>query len=307
MSWSGAGEPSDPHPGQDLLERFMRNEVSATERRQVVRHLLAGCARCVAVTRELWALGKPDARARRSGLAAAGLAAPGLTAAPPVPAALTPTAPSPGSVTQGGPAAGAVKLDLFADLAADHGDPDDADRQLTRAVELYRAACGAPGAAQGAALDEALSAAVRAQTLFHQLALPAAAADARRLQGQIEAALGRPADAEDSLSAAAAALARHGVGRGAALAQVQLGLLLARQGRTEDLRRLGLAARPPLFAGDAAWGWTAALLVFQRQADAAPDDAATLQALAHYLASPPAAHRRSGPASAGSTWSAGVC
>ncbi len=302
MSWSGAGGPSDPHPGQDLLERFMRNEVSATERRQVVRHLLAGCARCVAVTRELWALGKPDARARRSGLAAAGLAA-----APPVAAALNLTAPSPGGATQGGPAPGAAKLDLFADLAADHGDADDADRQLTRAVELYRAASDAPGAAQDAALDEALGAAVRAQVLFQQLALPAAAADARRLQGQIEVALGRPADAEDSLSAAADALARHGMGRGAALAQVQLGLLLARQGRTEDLRRLGLAARPPLFAGDAAWGWTAALLVFQRQAAAAPDDAATLQALAHYLASPPAAHRRPGPASAGSAWSAGVC
>ncbi len=37
----------------------MRNEAGAEERRWVVRHLLAGCARCGAITRRLWALGEP--------------------------------------------------------------------------------------------------------------------------------------------------------------------------------------------------------------------------------------------------------
>jgi len=37
----------------------MRNEVAGEERRRIVRHLLAGCARCGAVTRRLWALGEP--------------------------------------------------------------------------------------------------------------------------------------------------------------------------------------------------------------------------------------------------------
>lgn len=37
----------------------MRNEASGEERRWIVRHLLAGCARCGAITRRLWAFGEP--------------------------------------------------------------------------------------------------------------------------------------------------------------------------------------------------------------------------------------------------------
>ena len=37
----------------------MRNEASGEERRWIVRHLLAGCARCGAITRRLWELGEP--------------------------------------------------------------------------------------------------------------------------------------------------------------------------------------------------------------------------------------------------------
>jgi hypothetical protein len=47
------------HPDPQLLERFMRNEASREERRWIVRHLLAGCARCGAITRGLWKLGEP--------------------------------------------------------------------------------------------------------------------------------------------------------------------------------------------------------------------------------------------------------
>jgi hypothetical protein len=50
--------PED-HPDPQLLERFMRNEATREERRWIVRHLLAGCARCGAITRRLWALGEP--------------------------------------------------------------------------------------------------------------------------------------------------------------------------------------------------------------------------------------------------------
>ena len=38
---------SEDHPDPHLLERFMRNEADGEERRRIVRHLLAGCARCV--------------------------------------------------------------------------------------------------------------------------------------------------------------------------------------------------------------------------------------------------------------------
>jgi tetratricopeptide (TPR) repeat protein len=37
----------------------MRDELSAAERRSVVRHLLTGCPRCVKVTRRCWSLGSP--------------------------------------------------------------------------------------------------------------------------------------------------------------------------------------------------------------------------------------------------------
>jgi hypothetical protein len=47
------------HPDPRLLERFMRNEAAGEERRWIVRHLLAGCARCGAITRRLWELGEP--------------------------------------------------------------------------------------------------------------------------------------------------------------------------------------------------------------------------------------------------------
>ncbi|HEY4595323.1 MAG TPA: hypothetical protein VIJ02_02900 [Thermoanaerobaculia bacterium] len=41
----------------------MRNEASREERRWIVRHLLAGCARCGAITRRLWKLGEPGPKA----------------------------------------------------------------------------------------------------------------------------------------------------------------------------------------------------------------------------------------------------
>src|ERR1700759_1367402 len=49
-------EDPKEHPDPRLLERFMRNETSGEERRWIVRHLLAGCARCGEVTRRIWAL-----------------------------------------------------------------------------------------------------------------------------------------------------------------------------------------------------------------------------------------------------------
>ena len=48
---------TEDHPDPLLLERFMRNETGAEESRRIVRHLLAGCERCAAVTRRLWSLG----------------------------------------------------------------------------------------------------------------------------------------------------------------------------------------------------------------------------------------------------------
>lgn len=54
------------HPAADLLERFMRGELSDAsgrdECRKIVRHLLTGCPQCARITGRLWELGElPDA------------------------------------------------------------------------------------------------------------------------------------------------------------------------------------------------------------------------------------------------------
>jgi hypothetical protein len=66
-----AGATNDPpeHPNTDILERFMRGELTSPgERRRLVRHLLAGCPLCLAVTRRCWVLvapPRPEDRRRR--------------------------------------------------------------------------------------------------------------------------------------------------------------------------------------------------------------------------------------------------
>jgi hypothetical protein len=60
--WRELENMPEHHPDPALLERFLRNDASAGERRWIVRHLLAGCARCATVTRRVWNLGErqPD-------------------------------------------------------------------------------------------------------------------------------------------------------------------------------------------------------------------------------------------------------
>jgi hypothetical protein len=45
-----------PHPPEDHLERFVRGELPRLAAQSLVRHLLSGCPRCVAVTRRAWKL-----------------------------------------------------------------------------------------------------------------------------------------------------------------------------------------------------------------------------------------------------------
>jgi hypothetical protein len=50
------------HPRPDVLLRFLRGEAALAEKRAVVRHLLAGCRECTAVTRPVWRLARNDWR-----------------------------------------------------------------------------------------------------------------------------------------------------------------------------------------------------------------------------------------------------
>lgn len=49
-----AEEEKTQHPGERSLERFLRGESPREEANAVVRHLLAGCPRCVQVTGQVW-------------------------------------------------------------------------------------------------------------------------------------------------------------------------------------------------------------------------------------------------------------
>ena len=42
------------HPQKAALDRFLRGEAAAAERRAVALHLLTGCPECLAVTRPFW-------------------------------------------------------------------------------------------------------------------------------------------------------------------------------------------------------------------------------------------------------------
>ena len=46
------------HPAEEDLERLMRGELGPREAAPIVRHVLAGCARCLKVTRKLWSFGE---------------------------------------------------------------------------------------------------------------------------------------------------------------------------------------------------------------------------------------------------------
>jgi tetratricopeptide (TPR) repeat protein len=544
--------PSDhgKHPDPILLERFMRNEVEGSERRWIVRHLIAGCSRCVAVTSRLWSLGDPPAPAASvtpaapatpatpatpengaprpfepapPGVASAAPAGPAaakeaygdlferladvgrrieaeraraprlaaeLLAGPPPdraallarPACLTPavcallldrsrdTAPGDpaaalraadlavavaeeldpvacgasvarglrvrawahlaqarrlgedldgaewalavaealasgigrraGSSAVGGPesragiARGAVPLEpaewaellvFKAGLFADRGDLQGADRLLARAAELFNAgaqprragrtlvqegliraelgdreraaellragvdlldpaaepalvaanlyrlatllrgiameaAAATPATAAAPAAPEmpapaastpqacgieALQLVERARILYRELGDSAAEAYLSRLQGQIEAALGKLEDAAATLQAAIAALAEQGLGREAALAQIELALVLLRLGRAAEIHRLALDLRPVKQARDKSWPWAAALLVFQVTACepahlAHPGELKLLGELARFLAPRPQHPPRQPPGSPGS-------
>jgi tetratricopeptide (TPR) repeat protein len=132
---------------------------------------------------------------------------------------------------------------------------------------------------------EALHLVEQARALYRELGDDAAEAQLARLQGQIEAAVGRLDEAEATLRAAVAALARHGLGREAALAQVELAKVLARQGRAPEVRRVWEDSRPIRQALDKGWWWYSGWLVFHCLREPAdPRDAAMLGELARFLA-----------------------
>ena len=51
------------HPAEEDLVGFMRGELAPGKARPIVRHLLAGCVRCSAITRQMWSFGNEAPKA----------------------------------------------------------------------------------------------------------------------------------------------------------------------------------------------------------------------------------------------------
>ncbi|HLX07989.1 MAG TPA: hypothetical protein VKY89_09030 [Thermoanaerobaculia bacterium] len=159
---------------------------------------------------------------------------------------------------------------------------------LLRGIAMEQTAAAAPHGPHDPA--EALRLVERARGLYRGLGDTAAEAHLWRLKGQIEASLGRLENAEATLVAAVAALAQHGLGREAALAQIELAQVLVRQGRAGELHQLGLDHWPQIQARDLSWEWYAAVLQFHCEAAhqplraTAPQMIGLLDQLARYLA-----------------------
>ena len=217
---------TEDHPDQDLLERFMRNQAGAQELRRVVRHLLAGCARCSAVTRRLWSLGE----------------------------ALPAERPS--------PAVFAFGLHRLALLSADLGRGEEALRRVRQA----RALCERLG--DGPTL-----------------------ARLRHLEGKIEERRGETAAAEAAFLEARRIFLVEGLGVEAAAALLDLAVLFAREGRTDEIRRLAEDLLPIFLAGGIRQGVGAALLYFRRLVETGHATLEALSVVSQFVAGPPQARR----------------
>ena len=154
------------------------------------------------------------------------------------------------------------------------------------AIDPQGAADPEAAAAAGRAV-EALAALGRARALYRRLEDACAEARVCRLQGQLQAALGRLEEAAETLRAAQAVLARHGLGREASSALVDLALVLARQQRGAEVRRLEHDHSVLLRVRDHGWEWYLAVWVFQIQAAHDPCNTGMLAELARYLAARP--------------------
>jgi hypothetical protein len=305
------------HPDPLLLERFMRNETDARERRAIIRHLLAGCRRCSAVTGRLWSFGEaglaPSADAgvldsspygqvfeklaRRLGdLQGAELALAGGRA-----------------LSDGAdPIACAESLEMQARLLIQRDRLDDlekAETLLGRALALYRAlgerhlegrvlvlaaaACHRLAlllTETGRAWD-ALAPLRRARSLYERLEDGPNLARLHHLEGTIAQALDSPEDAEAAFQEAMRELLLAGLGAEAARALLDLALLYTRQGRSGDVQRLVEELYPICRVRGVGLSVVTSLLFFRRLVETGHATPEVLFQVARFLADPPRAQR----------------
>ncbi|HEY0515315.1 MAG TPA: hypothetical protein VGH73_25685 [Thermoanaerobaculia bacterium] len=241
--------PED-HPDAQLLERFMRNAVDAPERRRVVRHLLAGCARCGTVTRRLWNLGEAGTNVEMDLGMENGMD-------------------------------GMDGMEEPLDQTAADGREPDPEELRSRAAAYHRQAVEIVEAGRAA---EALPPLQRARRLYQKLGDGPNLYRLRRLEGRIGEALGASGEAETAFADARQGFILEGLGGEAAEALLDLAILYARQGRTAEIRVLGENLLPILRTRDLRQGVGAALLFFQRLAETGYATLEALTEISRYVA-----------------------
>jgi tetratricopeptide (TPR) repeat protein len=232
---------TDDHPDSELLERFMRHVTDAAERRRVVRHLLAGCSRCVAVTRSIWSFGEL------------------------------------GEAEEGD---------------ADRREPERLDLPVAStdaadAAGLHRQALELMAAGRGAAAFPALA---RARRLYRRLGDGANLVRLRHLEGKIGEALGATREAEAAFIDARQGFLRAGLGGEAAEALLDLAILYAGEGRSDEILPLTRDLLPLLRTRDIRPGVAAALLFLRRLAETEHATLEVLSEIARYVSAEPS-HR----------------
>jgi tetratricopeptide (TPR) repeat protein len=274
----------DHHPDPLLLERFMRNETDARERRAIIRHLLAGCPRCTAVTGRLWSFGEA-----RPDLSAYGQVGDLQEAEAPLDRA--------GMLEM--EARGLAQQDRLDDL-------EKAECLLGRALALYRALgerhregrvlilAAAVGHRLALLLAEtgrgqdALAPLRRARSLYTRLEDGPNLARLRHLEGVIAAGLGSPAEAEAAFREGMRELLLAGLGTEAARALLDLALLYTRQGRSGDLQRLAEELYPILRVRGVGLSVVTSLLFFRRLVETGYATPEVVFQVARFLSDPKA-------------------
>jgi tetratricopeptide (TPR) repeat protein len=246
------------HPDPLLLERFMRNETEARERRAIIRHLLAGCPQCSVITSRLWGFGEER----------------------PVPAA------NAGALD---PSPYAQVFEAVLRRLGDLQGADEAEREPALAAPAcHRLALQLAETGRG---QDALTPLRRARALYERLEDGPNLARLRHLEGRILQELDSPAEAEAALQEGMLELLREGLGAEAARALLDLALLYTRQGRAGDVQRLAASFYPICRVRGVGLEVVTSLLYFRRLVETGHATPEVLFQVARFLADPPRAQR----------------
>jgi len=251
----------DDHPNSQLLERFMRNEAAAPERQRVVRHLLAGCLRCAAVTRRLWSFGEE-----------------------PTPEPPGPVKPTEAPTTYDG---------VFARVADQVEGTADQHLEGLELIQqgILRGRNAADAEVPRKAALEGILLLRLGMALVDERDEPELIAFAYRQLARLLVDVGQTEAALAAFLEARRGFLFAGLGIEAAAVLLDMALLYTREGRTAEVRQLMEDLLPTLEARNLRPGAALALLFLRRAAETGHATIETLAAVQNYVAGPARAGR----------------